>query len=246
MLDLAGFTKPSYHMMKTIWSEEPHIYISTQPLAESVYTVLEGQVVEKETGNWKRAKWGWRPINKHWNYPPKQNIVVEVYTNQQGVELFLNDSSLGVQYLQDNPDHILKWSVPYSAGTLTAKALDSQITTSLDTAGEPVSIQLNVDKNSLSANRYDVAHVTAQLIDKNGNPVYHHNKSIEFTINGALTRLGVDNGASDNIQKHQTNTITTVQGRALLIVQSKDLLGQAQISASLNGKISSTLAITIE
>ena len=39
--------------------------------------------------------------------------MVEVYTNQADVELFLNDMSQGVKSVGDNEDHILKWVVAY-------------------------------------------------------------------------------------------------------------------------------------
>ncbi|WP_199271714.1 glycoside hydrolase family 2 TIM barrel-domain containing protein [Paraglaciecola sp. L3A3] len=167
MLDFAGFTKPSYHMMKSIWSDEPHIYITTQPLADSAYQVVDDKVIEKESGNWKQVKWGWPSVNHHWNYSNNENIAVEVYTNQPGVELFLNDKSLGVRYLKDNPDHILKWSVPFNQGKLTAKTVNGKYSHEINTAGEPVAVKLSVDKPVLNADNYDVAHITAQLLPLN-------------------------------------------------------------------------------
>ena len=50
MLDVAGFEKPSYHMMKTLWNDDPHLYVATQKLEKSIFKEDEktGEPVEKE------------------------------------------------------------------------------------------------------------------------------------------------------------------------------------------------------
>jgi hypothetical protein len=246
MIDFAGFTKPSYHMMKSIWSNEPHLHITTQSLDESAYKMVNGMVIEKVEGSWNKAKWGWRNVNQHWNYASNQTISIEVYTNQKSVELFLNQKSLGIQHLKHNPDHILKWAVPFVAGTLTAKSLTTGEKVHIQTAGDPVGLRLTADKTDLEADNYDVVHVTAQLVDKDGYPVYHLNRKLEFTIDEKLTNLGVDNGSSTNIQNHKRNVITTHKGRALLIVQSTNNTGKANISGSFDESKKDSVNIQIK
>jgi beta-galactosidase len=234
MLDFAGFTKPSYHMMKTVWSDTPHVSLTTRPMADSAYKVKDGKVIEKEKDSWKKGKWSWRDVNQHWNYEDGELISVEVYTNQAAVELFQNGQSLGIQYLTNNPDHILKWAVKFSNGKLEAKTVNSNSATSdqLITASEAVAIELTTDKPLLNNDQYDVAHIVAQLVDKDGNPVQHTEQTINFTIPDTLRWLGVDNGSSSNIQPHKSTSITTYKGRALLIVQSKD----QQVAATIEAK----------
>ncbi|MER2493795.1 glycoside hydrolase family 2 protein [Catenovulum sediminis] len=245
MLDFAAFEKPSFHMMKTLWNDEPHIYLTTKPMKESAYKLENGQVVEKVKGSWKKGKWYWREVNNHWNYQNNQLISVEAYTNFDAIELSLNGQSLGKQTLADNPDRILKWAVPYSAGTLTATAWKNgkRYSRQLKTASQPASIQLTTDKTELNADGYQVAHITAQLFDKNNNPVKHQDTIIQFKIPETLRLLGVDNGASDNIQRHLSTQIKTHNGRALLIVQSKFKKGETTVTA-LSDRIQSD-AITL-
>ena len=80
LLDLAGFTKPSYHMMKSLWSDEPHIFVTTRELKNSIYVMQDGVVLEKEPGQWQKRTWAWHRVSEHWNYEPGETIVVEVYT----------------------------------------------------------------------------------------------------------------------------------------------------------------------
>ncbi|MGJ8694221.1 MAG: glycoside hydrolase family 2 TIM barrel-domain containing protein [Thalassotalea sp.] len=248
MLDFAGFTKPSYHMMKTVWHKSPHLYISSQTAELSNYSVAADQhtIIEKQPGSWQQEKWGWREVNEHWNYQAGELVIVEVYSNIESIELFLNERSLGIKNLTDNPERILKWAVPFQAGTLTARAANLStannnaklVEAKITTATAPVAIQLSSDKTSLSADGYQVAHIVAQLIDKKGNPVQHIEQDIHFNLSGKIKLLGVDNGAADNIQQHQNNHIVTHQGKALMIVQSKLTADTVIISANA-GKLSS-------
>jgi hypothetical protein len=245
LLDFAGNTKPVYHMMKTLWSDQPHIYITTKELSDSIYRLDGDKVVEKKPGQWKKATWGWRDVNEHWNYSADELVVVEVYTNLEKVELFQNGESLGVQSLTENDDHVLKWAVPYQAGVLVAKSAvpETSLSYSVHTALETVAVSLTVDKQTLFADNYDVAHVTAQLVDSNGVAVKDENRTFTFTIDEKLRALGVDNGSAKNIQTHQSNIITSHKGRALLIVQSKALSGMANIKVSSDNLESDTIEL---
>ncbi len=222
LLDFAGFEKPSYHLFKSLWNDEPHVFITTQTLDKSPYKidVASNELVEKEE-NWAaRQKWGWQDVNNHWNYKEGEEIAVEVYTNQPEVELFLNGKSLGIKKLANVEDHILKWMVPYNAGKLEARAVNSSANNSVITAGNLAEIEIITDKTTLDANGYDVAHFVVQLVDSDGNPISHLDKEIVFEIEGDAKLLGVDNGAPSNIQDYQSNKIITSDGKALMILQS--------------------------
>ena len=223
LLDFAGFEKPSYHIMKTLWNEEPHVYLATQNLEKSIYKVAaSGEVEERKPGAWKQALWGWHDVNEHWNYAPSELIIVEVYSNCEEVELFLNGQSQGLKKLSDFEDRIYKWGIPFKAGTLMAegKHKSGVVSTTLITTSEPTGVSLKADKKTLKADGYDIAHVVAQLIDKKGNPVKNKDLALTFELEGNGKILGVDNGAVDNVQDYQSNKILTANGRCLLIIQS--------------------------
>lgn len=232
LMDLAGYLKPSYHMYKTLWSEEPHIYISSNTSAASQYKVnADGQVVEKKPGAWETALWSWHSVNEHWNYDENQEVIVEVIANCPKAELFLNGKSLGIKELSRFPDRIYKWAVPYAPGELKAKGISDgkEATASIKTNGKPAAVQVEVDKSELNADGYDVAHVMVQLIDENGIPVKNEEREIDFTIGGNIESLGVDNGWASNVQSYQSSKITTHQGRAMMVVQSRRETGAGTV-----------------
>ena len=239
LLNTAGFEKPSYHMMKTLWSDEPHIYIATQTKEKSIYKIDEarGNPVERNPGAWEKALWVWHDVNEHWNYPENCMTIVEVYSNCEEVELLLNDQSLGTKYLADFEDRIYKWAVPFTAGTLEARGIKDGKPATLKriTAGEPAGIQLSTYEETIAADGESVAHIVAQLVDEIGNPVKNQEREISFTLAGDYKLLGVDNGSPDNVQDFQSNSLVTDQGRALLILQSTEEPSTITISAEGEG-----------
>ncbi|MGA9637526.1 glycoside hydrolase family 2 TIM barrel-domain containing protein [Flavobacterium sp.] len=249
ILDYAGFEKPSYHMMKSLWNDAPELYIATQTTDKSIYKIDEktGEPVEKKKDAWQNYLWVWHDVNEHWEYNPGQSTIVEIYSNCDEVELFLNNRSLGKKKLADFEDHIYKWAVPFEAGKLTAKGnkTGQYITTERITPSQAYSIQLTTDKTILKNDGYDIAHIVAQIVDKNNNPIKSINPEITFSVNGNVKVLGIDNGAVDNVQDFQSNKIVMSKGRCLLIVQSKkDLPLMTTIIAKTKNLESNTIKLT--
>ncbi|TRX59970.1 glycoside hydrolase family 2 protein [Fulvivirga sp. M361] len=236
LLDLGGFEKGSYHMMKTLWVDEPHIHMATQTVERSINKIdpETGLLVARDPEEWETALWNWQEVNSHWNYSKGEIISVELYSNCEEIELFLNNKSLGTRKLAEFEDRIYKWGVPFVPGNLVAKGKfkGDPVSASLVSAGAPAAIELTLDKASLKADGYDVAHVVAQLVDDDGHPVKSKEREIAFKVRGDVKVLGVDNGSSKNVQDYQSDRIVTSQGRSLLIVQSGRKTGEAVIEAT--------------
>lgn len=250
LLNLAGFEKPSYHMMKSLWLEEPVIAIYTQKASDSIFKPNASGVLEDTTqGGWEQRLWYWHTTNPYWNYTKGEETVVEVYTNCQEVELFLNDTSLGRKALDEFDDHIMKWAVPFSSGQLTAVGYDDKgpsTDTSLITTGDITGIELLMDKDVIHANKEDVVHVTAQLVDGQHHPIRCREAVIDFHVEGDCRILGVDNGYYASTQNFQSTQIKTHEGRCLLLLQAEDIKGLVRITASSQGITSSVADLHIQ
>lgn len=248
MLNSAGFKKGSYHMMKTLWNDEPHIFIATQNIEKSLHKIDEkGNIAAKSPTKWKHALWEWQDVNEHWNYKNKEIISVEIYSNCDEIELYLNNKSLGKKKLSDFEDHIYKWGVPFSDGVLEARGVKDGgiITEKLVTARKATNITLSILETNLTANGKDVAHIVLQLTDTKGNPVKTDEKRINFKIEGEAKLLGIDNGWKKSVEKFQSDSGTTFMGRTLIIVQSKNKKGSVKITASGEGLNSETVVLNI-
>ncbi|MGJ8639591.1 MAG: sugar-binding domain-containing protein [Opitutaceae bacterium] len=250
LLDLAGFEKPSFRMMQSLWLEEPQVHLVTQRLEDSNWRLNDsGQPVDKTEAAWKTRTWFWHDVNEHWNYEAGDMIVVEVYSNCETVELFVNEKSQGVVHLADCEDHIFKWAVPYESGKISAQGFTSTskpVETILHTSTELAHISLSADQVDISADCYDVIHITAEIVDSNNHPIRNTPHDLEFQIDGPCKLLGVDNGSITSTQNYQTNTVTTHNGRALLILQSTHDCGSISVSARSGAFRSEILKLSVQ
>lgn len=246
ILDLAGFKKAGWDHFKSIWVNKPHIAIGTHPISDgfSVDELSGKVVVAKKALNWNNHN-----AQKNWNYKKGETIIVEVPTNLHKVELLLNGKSLGWRSLSNSPDRILRWAVPFASGTLVARGgFDGQKKeVSLQTTSEPVAIKLITDKFSLLADGYDVAHVVAQLVDKDGLHVTSQEAELRFSVNGDVKILGVDNGSNESTQDYQTDIVITAKGRALLLLQSlKDVSDNVTVKVTASKLKSNSIQVQIK
>lgn len=245
ILDFAGFEKLGWDHFKSIWVDEPHVAIGTYQIQDSTYyDELSGKLNIPT----KKLKWNNHRAQKKWNYKEGELIVVEVPCNLPKAELFLNGKSLGFRSLSGSPDRILRWVVPFEPGVLSVNGMfaETEISSTLKTTSGPVRIQLSVDSALLDSDGYDVAHIIAQLIDKDGNEVSAEQAKITFTIDGNVTSLGVDNGSVKSTQDYQSDTVITSQGKALLLIQSKRKSGVNLISANAEGLKSNTILVEVK
>lgn len=222
LLDFASFEKPSYHMFKSLWNDEPHVHIVTQTLEKSLYKLNEeGRLVEKVEGGWQERVWMWHDVNPHWNYEDSETVVVEMYSNCDEISLYLNDTLIATKYLSEFEDHIYKWVVPFEAGELKAigKKDGQTVLTTLHTVGPVKEILLQVDQDTIYVHPDSVVHVTAQLVDGNGYYITNQNIELEFEVDGKGIILGVDNGSADNVHDYKSSKIVTALGRALMIAR---------------------------
>ncbi len=249
LLTTAGFKKGSYHMYKTLWNDEPHIHIATQNIEKSLNKIDKtGNIVAKNPERWKHALWEWQNVNEHWNYNAGEMISVEVYSNLDELELFLNETSLGKKRLSDFEDHVYKWGVPFADGALKAIGFKDgkEVTKEVITVRESTAITLKRDVETINANYEDVAHIVAQFTDGNGNPSMTDDKEITFEISGPAKLLGVDNGWKNSVQKFQTNINTTHNGKTLLIIQATGEPGEIKVTSHVDGMEDVSVIITSE
>jgi beta-galactosidase len=154
----------------------------------------------KDVFYYYQSWWTGKPVlhlMPHWTWPGRENqdIDVRCFSNCDEVELFLNGQSLGKKTMQKNSH--LQWSVPYAAGTLSAKGyVNDQVVaeTKVETAGAPTSVQLAVNRGTINADGEDVSVITVSATDAQGNPVPVANNLIHFQLSGPGKIIGVGNG----------------------------------------------------
>jgi beta-galactosidase len=170
---------------------------------------------------------------------------LEVYTNCEAVELFLNGKSLGSQnrHADDSP---LTWRVAYepgdlkAVGTIAGKAV---ATHELRTAGQAAKVTLSVDQDSLSPNSDDVSFARARVVDADGIEVPDAANLIHFQISGPGTIAAVDNGDFQSHESFRGADRHAYQGSCLAIIQATAGGGKITLTASADGLESSSADI---
>jgi beta-galactosidase len=173
-----------------------------------------------------------------WTLPQPGHLEnLEVYTNCQQVELFLNDKSLGVQtrHADDSP---LTWNVAYQPGVLRAVASDdgkAAATDELRTAGAPAKIVLVADQPTLTSAWDDVSFARATVTDADGVTVPDAADLIRFEISGPGRIAAVDNADPSSHEPFAATQRHAYHGRCLAIVKATSADGPIRLTASAPG-----------
>jgi beta-galactosidase len=174
------------------------------------------------------------------------NARVQVFSNADETELFLNGKSLGVKY-KSPLDSSLFWNVPFEKGTLKAISRNKgkQVgTDELKTAGEPAKIILTADKSTIGNNWDDVSFVTATIVDANGVVCPNSDKLIRFGIAGSGVIAAVDNADRNDHDPYQATQRKTYKGTCIALIKANASTGKINVKASAPGLPDATISLT--
>jgi len=192
----------------------------------------------------------WEPILHDWSpkdqTPHEENI--EIYTNAEEVELFLNGRSLGIEK-QHADASAITFKVPFEAGTLKAAARsDGKVvaTDELKTAGKPARIVFAADLPTvpLTPDWNDVRYVTATLVDEAGTRIPDSETVIHFTTTGPASIVAVDNGNLMDHDPYQATERKVYYGNAVVLVRATEAMGKVTVTASADGLPSAIVTLT--
>lgn len=204
IIDLAGKPKPDFYFRKSLWSEEPMIFLG---ITDSKKNVLARRNIEESwTGNNGESKW------------------VTVYTNTEEAELFLNDRSLGRQKATYSNEKMIAWEVPFEKGELKAigyingkKVAEYNV----ETFGKASKIQTLINKDSFSK-KGDIILLDLLLMDNQGNQITNQDQIIDFEINGPGKILGLESGDRNSHENYQASQRKTYRGKLRAYIQITD------------------------
>lgn len=208
LIDMAGFPKPLYYHRQALWSSKPVMRLSVAP-------------VSKEQDQRRRFD----RLETHWNWAANDSVRIECYTNAEEAELYLNGQSLGRKKLADAKNKILAWKVAYQPGKLEVKGFKhGQLVGSynLTTTGNAETLKVVLDKQSIKANRDEVAHIEINLVDKDGQLVGNADNEITITIEGPGKLIGLESGSLTSHEDYKSNKRKAVGGRLLAYVQANE------------------------
>jgi beta-galactosidase len=220
-IDLTGGRKPQLYYRDVVWRTSPMHMLVHVPVPAG----------HKEAVSY----WGWPDEVPAYHFPGLEGkpLQVNVYTRYPGVRLELNGK--GIEQKSVSPETLTAtFDIIYQPGTLRAiaikngKAVDSVL---LRTAGKPAQIRLVADRSRIKASRNDLAYVTAEILDVNGQLVPDALIPLRFAITGKGEIAATANASPNHMQSFQKPERRTYRGKCLVIVKPKGRAGKIILKA---------------
>lgn len=171
----------------------------------------------------------------HWNWIPGQTIDMWCYYNHADeVELFINGRSQGVRSKKDDHQYHVMWRVSFEPGEVKVVARKDGLQVGekiIKTAGSPYQIRLTSDRNVLQANGKNLAFVTVEVVDKDGNLCPNAENQIFFDVEGEAIIAGVDNGCQTSMERFKDNKRKAFFGKCFVVLKSSKQKGNIRLTA---------------
>ncbi|MFW2348422.1 MAG: glycoside hydrolase family 2 TIM barrel-domain containing protein [Wenyingzhuangia sp.] len=222
IVDLVGIPKDRYYLYKSYWKPE-----------ENTTHILP-----------------------HWNWKGKEGDTIPVfgYTNGDCGELFVNGKSQGSQCKKPLSEKSverfrLMWNnVIYQPGEIKFIAYKNNQKIGeviKKTTGTPYQLKITPDKTTLKANGEDLSYLLVEAIDTEGNPHPLANNTIKIDLQGNATIAGVGNGNPQSFEPFQSNTVKLFNGKAMIIIKSKNKPDTIKIKASSKKLKQNSVTLTV-
>ena len=228
VLDHTGGTRPLSLQRESWWSEKPVVHIVRKQ---------ENAGVGAPVADWTPA-----------DFDTYDDARVQIYTNCDEVELFLNGKSLGVKKKNAN-DSPVDFTVTYAKGTIKAIGRNnSKDVTSeeLKTAGEPAKIVLSADKSKIENSWDDLSYITATVVDANGVPCPMADKTLTFSTTAAGVVAATDNADLHYKDPYTSPVRQTYHGKAIAIIKANAPSGKITVKATSPGLADGVVTIEVK
>lgn len=229
------------------------------PNHSSMFGIIDLASLPKDRYYLYRSQWNTSDhtlhILPHWNWKGREGQVtpVFVYTSYPKAELFVNGKSHGFREKNDSTlqtRYRLMWNdVVYEPGELKVVAYDGNgapvAEKTVRTAGKPHHLVLTSNRESLSADGDDLAYITVQVADKDGNIVPTDSRRVKFAVEGAGTFEATANGDPTSLLPFRNPEMDLFSGAATAIVRSARHDGDITFTASARGVKPAVLTLKV-
>ena len=233
--------KPLSYQRQSWWSDKSMVYISRRIAAPELSPADPGyEPVEQRRTQILFADWTPKNLGPH-----KENV--EIYSNCDEVELFLNGKSLGSKP-KPADDSARNWSVDFEAGTIKAVGKNGGKVVAEDelkTAGKVARIVLTADKLQLANSWDDVVFIKASVVDENGILVPSASDMIEFSANGSGVIAAVDSGDNADHDPFQTTKRRAYNGTVVAYIKANKSGGKITVTAKSGNLSGNTVTIRV-
>ena len=244
-------TYPTAYLVRSVFkADEPLVHIG----------VLEA---EQKSSWWNDILSGRAEMSEFYYKPAKgDTITLQVFSNCDEVELFMNGKSLGVKQnvradeatrkgvaKEDKYTNNFLWkNLSYEPGKVIAVGRNNGKEVArhqLETPGKAVALKMTVETpNDFHADGMDLQYIRFQAVDSKGRAVSNYEGTITLDIKGEASLVAFDNGDHFTNSYFETSTVNLYRGGALAILRSTRNAGKVTVTAQTPGLKSAKATIT--
>lgn len=230
------------------------------PSHSSLFGIIDLASLPKDRYWLYRSQWNNESstlhVLPHWNWEGREGEVtpVFVYTSWPKAELFINGKSQGVREKNDSTlqnRYRLMWNeTVYEPGEVKVVAYDASgnpVEESIRrTAGKPHHLVLTPSRSALDAGGEDLAYITIQVADKDGNIVPTDSRRVKYSVTGAGSFEATANGDPTCLLPFGNPEMDLFSGAATAIVRSAEKAGEIRFTATAKGLKPATITIPVK
>ncbi len=214
LLDVTGAVKPTGLQRGSWWMKEPMVAFARHADNNGAGALISD----------------WTPADMD----TYDQAAIEVYSNCQEVELFVNGESQGRKAMPDNARPAL-FNINFNPGRIEAVGYNDGTEmaryTSV-TADEPTRINIEPAGGRAGTGFDDVEILSVQITDSNGTICPNSDCSIELKVEGAEL-IGVDNAdVLAHETSHKSAVFSTYQGRMTAYIRRTSTSGKVTVTAT--------------
>jgi len=242
LLDRTGYPHPDGNIFQSWWSDNPCLYLARRVAPTPPRPTDPGyETTPVPRRRTKTLLADWNPSN-----PNSHLESVEVYSNCDDVELFLNGKSLGSKSkVADLSPRI--WSIDYVPGKLIAVGKNKGIAvykTELTTQEKPAHIQLTATYAQIVKGWDNIICITAEVVDANGTLNTSASHLISFESNQPGRIIAVDSADNASHENFHLTKRKAYEGRCVAYVRLATPSDKIILSASADGLTSYTIELS--
>ena len=147
---------------------------------------------------------------------------VEVYSDADEVELFVNGRSVGRAPSGPTNRYQASFETSYAPGELTAVAYRDgreDGSTGLRSASGDVLVDARAERDQIATDGRDLGYVTVTLVDRDGTPYTSADREVTVDVEGPAVLQGFGSGNPRTEERFFERADTTFDGRALAVVR---------------------------
>ena len=237
--------RPVAFQRQSWWSDKPMVYLARRTARTPKAPTDPGySIVEERRPQVLFPDWTPKNLASH-------DEDVEVYSNCDEVELFLNGKSLGKKP-RPKDESPRNWKVAFEPGTIKAVCVSGPNagkgplpSFELRTAGKPAAIKLVPNKTGLANDWNDVVFVDVLVVDANGTLVPDAADLVSFRVTGPGRLAAVDSFDINSHEPYQASQRAAFQGMCQALVKATASSGTISFTASSGSLKSGKIALTV-